>query len=195
MTLPTTTTRLATASELEAVAALCTAAFADEAVMAWVLPDPDTRIQQMHSMFGSSLGGAADAGALMLAVADGERIGASIWLPRTGRPQPMELPTGSDPASLRLRAVQKATDTRCPERAHLYLQSMAVLPEHRGRGAGSMMLTYGLAQAKERGLPVYLEASTRDNRTLYARHGFRDHGEPIHLLDDGPSLQPMWLDI
>ncbi|MEU0990184.1 GNAT family N-acetyltransferase [Streptomyces sp. NPDC005953] len=194
MTVPTTTTRLATASELEEVAALCTAAFADEAVMAWVLPDPGTRIQQLHGMFGSSLGGAADAGALMLAVADGERIGASIWLPRTGVPQPMELPVGTDPTSLRLRAVQKATDTRCPEGAHLYLQSMAVRPEHRGQGAGSAMLTSGLARAKDMGLPVYLEASTPDNRTLYARHGFRDHGEPIHLSDDGPSLQPMWLD-
>ncbi|MEU5397782.1 GNAT family N-acetyltransferase [Streptomyces sp. NPDC005963] len=195
MTAPITTTRLATITELDEVAALCTAAFADEAVMAWVLPDPGTRLQHMRSMFGSSLGAAVEADALLLAVAAGESVGASIWMPRSGRPQPMRLPAEDDPVSRRLLSVQTETDARCPDDPHLYLQSMAVRPERRGQGAGSAMLTSGLTRARELDLPVYLEASTPNNRRLYERHGFRDHGRPIHLSDDGPSLQPMWLDV
>ncbi|MFF0451363.1 GNAT family N-acetyltransferase [Streptomyces sp. NPDC004609] len=194
MTAPPVTTRPATISELHEVAALCTAAFADEAVMAWALPDPVTRLTYLRGVFGASLGAAVDTGALILAVADGVPAGASIRVPRSGIPETTEPPAGDDPVSRRLRAVQEATDTRHPDSPHLYLQSMAVRPEHRRRGAGSAMITSGLARAGERELPVYLEASTPDNRKLYERHGFRDRGEPIRLPDDGPSLQPMWLD-
>lgn len=59
--------------------------------------------------------------------------------------------------------------------------------------AVSAMLTAGLKQARRLRLPVYLEASTSDNRRLYERMGFQDLGEPIQLPDNGPSLQPMWL--
>lgn len=69
---------------------------------------------------------------------------------------------------------------------------MAALPRRRGLGAGTAMLRYGLVRARALGLPVYLEASTPRNRKLYARHGFQDHGEPVHLPEDGPVLQPMW---
>jgi GNAT superfamily N-acetyltransferase len=69
---------------------------------------------------------------------------------------------------------------------------MAALPRRRGLGAGTAMLRYGLDRARRLGLPVYLEASTPRNRKLYARHGFHDLGDPIHLPDGGPTLQPMW---
>ncbi|MFF8955610.1 GNAT family N-acetyltransferase [Streptomyces sp. NPDC014894] len=143
-------------------------------------------------MFGASLG----AGALILAVADGEPVGASIRLPRSGGPEPSAPPAGGDPTVRRLSAVQRATDLRRPGRAHLHLhlQSMAVRPEHRRRGAGAAMLASGPARADELGLPVRLEASTSEDRRLYERLGCRDLGEPIRLPEGGPSPRPMWFE-
>ncbi len=77
---------------------------------------------------------------------------------------------------------------------HVYLSAMAILPRRRGLGAGTAMLRHGLDRASGLDLPAYLEASTPRNRRLYARHGFRDRGEPIHLPEGGPVLQPMWHD-
>ncbi|WP_020015141.1 GNAT family N-acetyltransferase [Promicromonospora sukumoe] len=98
------------------------------------------------------------------------------------------------PATRRLAAVLTATSARHPDVPHVYLSAMATLPRRRGLGAGSAMLRQGIAMARGRGLPVYLEASTRRNQRLYARHGFRAHGAPLPLPDDGPTLQPMWLE-
>ncbi|WP_036961497.1 GNAT family N-acetyltransferase, partial [Promicromonospora kroppenstedtii] len=92
-----------------------------------------------------------------------------------------------------LAAVLAATSARHPDVPHVYLSAMATLPRRRGLGAGSAMLRTGVAMARDRGLPVYLEASTRQNQQLYARHGFRVHGAALPLPDDGPVLQPMWL--
>lgn len=194
MTAPPVTTRPATAAELDEVAELCATAFADEAVIAWVLPDPRTRREHLRGLFGASLGAAVDAQALILALADDRPIGASIWVPRSGVAEAMEPSAPDDPVARRLLALRTATDTRHPDRPHLYLQSMAVRPEHRRRGAGAAMITSGLTRASELDLPVYLEASTPGNRTLYGRHGFHDQGDPIRPWGEGPSLQPMWRD-
>src|SRR3546814_2511119 len=59
---------------------------------------------------------------------------------------------------------------------------LAALPRRRGLGAGSAMLRHGLDQARELGLPVYLEASTPQNQRLYSRHGFQEHGAPIRQI-------------
>ena len=97
-------------------------------------------------------------------------------------------------ATRRLAAVLVATSARHPDVPHVYLSAMATLPRRRGLGAGSAMLRHGIALARARGLPVYLEASTRQNQRLYARQGFRAHGAPLPLPESGPTLQPMWLE-
>lgn len=98
----------------------------------------------------------------------------------------------TDLAALRVAAVEEATRARQPIAPHLHLSAMATLPSHRGQGAGAALLAACLADARQLSLPVYLEASTRDNRRLYERSGFTDLGEPITLPDGGPALQPMW---
>lgn len=201
----TMTTRTAGIDEVDAVTGLCLAAFADEVVTSWVIPDPTARQEYMRHMFSASLESAITAGSLVLAVAPGcVPVAASIWMTRADRSdlQQPESTTGADAdadataddqQSRRMAAVEAATADRHPDAAHLHLSSMATLPAHRGQGAGAAMLTAGLARARSLDLPVYLEASTSDNRRLYERAGFRDHGEPIRFADGGPSLQPMWL--
>lgn len=198
MTSSTMISRPATSAELDTVAELCLAAFADEEVIAWVIPDPTARTSQLRAMFSASLEAVVNAGALLLAIADdGEPVAASIWVPREGVPKgsrPASPPPAGDESSRRRAAVEAATEARRPESAHLHLSSMATLPHHRGRGAGSAMIAAGLRKAQEHELPVYLEASNVNNRRLYERFGLRDHGGPIELPDGGPTLQPMWRD-
>lgn len=198
MTASTITARTARGEELGTVIDVCLAAFADEAVTAWVIPDPTERRNYMRRMFSTSLEAAIAAEAVILAInADGEPMGASIWLPHTAtseEPDAGPAAEENDPHAQRMGIVSDATGARCPAVPHLKLDSMAALPEHRGQGAGSAMLSAGLERARALDLPVYLEASTSDNRRLYERIGFRDLGEPIDLPDDGPALQPMWLD-
>lgn len=198
MTASTMTTRTAEANELDAVTRLCLAAFADEAVTAWIIPDPTARQEYMRHMFSTSLEAAITAGSLILAInSGGDPIAASIWISQTARTEiqgqqgPSTAP--DDQQTRRMATVESATEARRPNAAHLHLSSMATLPDHRGRGAGAAMIAAGLERARAHDVPIYLEASTSDNRRLYERVGFRDHGGPIHLPDGGPSLQPMWL--
>lgn len=192
----TMTARTARIDEAEEVTRLCLAAFADEAVTAWVIPDPAARREHLRHMVRASLEGAIEAGSLVLAIAsDGAPVAASFWMPRAARsglPAPSNSVVADDDPAGRFAAVEAATHARRPDTEHLYLSSMATLPSHRGQGAGGAMLTEGIGRARAAGLPVYLEASTSDNRRLYERTGFRALGGPLRLPDGGPTLQPMW---
>lgn len=202
MTAPTTTIRTACSEDADDVMNLCIDAFADEAVIAWLIPDSGERQRYMRQTFGASLGDAIAAEAVILAVnTDGELMAASMWLPQVTTPQEAkaealvdELAGGNDLQIQRMNAIEAATSTRTPKVPHLKLSSMATLPKYRGQGAGSAMLAAGIERARNLQLPIYLEASTSDNRRLYERLGFCDLGGQIHLPDGGPSLQPMWLE-
>ncbi|TCB98380.1 N-acetyltransferase [Micromonospora zingiberis] len=193
MTATTLTARPALSSELDTVLALCLEAFADEAVTAWLVPDPGARLAAMREMLGASLAAAVDAEALVVAFTrEGEAVAASIWLDRGETPEDIEVPAGDAGLPPRLAAVRSLTAARHPTVPHIYLASMGTVPKRRGLGAGTAMLRYGLDRAHRLGLPVYLEASTPLNRKLYARHGFTDHGAALRLPEGGPLLQPMW---
>ncbi|EMD62189.1 hypothetical protein GGP41_002353 [Bipolaris sorokiniana] len=53
-----------------------------------------------------------------------------------------------------------------------FLQILVTDPDHHRRGAGSMLLKWGLGKADELGLPGFLEASPM-GKPLYERMGFR----------------------
>lgn len=186
--------RTATPAEFDHLLPVCVEAFADEAVSAWVEPVPALRLERTRTIFQDSLRAAVDAGELLVAfLPGGEPVAASLWTDlESGLPEPPAAPTPTHRADQRLAVVLAATGERHPREPHVYLSAMAALPGRRGLGAGSAMLRHGLGRARRLGLPVYLEASTPRNRRLYARHGFRDVGEPIRLPEDGPALQPMW---
>jgi GNAT superfamily N-acetyltransferase len=193
MSMPHVTVRPSVPSEFDDVLPMCVAAFADEAVSAWVEPDPEKRQERIRELFASSLRSAVDAEEIVVAFLPGaDPIAASVWADLHGVPPDPELPDDHRPVTRRLAAVLSATGARHPAVPHVYLSSMAALPRRRGLGAGTAILRYGLDRACALGLPVYLEASTPRNRRLYARLGFQDHSEPIHLPDGGPVLQPMW---
>lgn len=196
--IPRLTVRPAVPSEFGALLPVCVEAFADEAVSAWVEPEPALRQERTRELFETSLRAAVGAGQLLVAfLPDGDAVAASVWtdlddaLPAAAEPPPREPRT---PAARRLATVLAATSARHPGVPHVYLSAMAALPSRRGLGAGSAMLRHGLDRARRLHRPVYLEASTPRNRKLYARHGFHDLGGPIRLPEQGPVLRPMWHD-
>ncbi|KAI1515608.1 Acetyltransferase domain containing protein [Pyrenophora tritici-repentis] len=56
---------------------------------------------------------------------------------------------------------------------HVLLALLVTAPQHRRRGAGSLLVQWGIAKSEELGLPAYLQASAQGQR-LYQSHGFKD---------------------
>ncbi|ADG78965.1 GCN5-related N-acetyltransferase OS=Tsukamurella paurometabola (strain ATCC 8368 / DSM / CCUG 35730 / CIP 100753 / JCM 10117 / KCTC 9821 / NBRC 16120 /NCIMB 702349 / NCTC 13040) OX=521096 GN=Tpau_2359 PE=4 SV=1 [Tsukamurella paurometabola] len=182
--------RLARPEELDHLATLCAAAFSDDALTAWTHPDAESRPALVMAMFTTALSAAIEGGcAIVAAEANDVAVGASIWvdapMPGMGVAHDTRLPE-------RLRSIQASTALVRPSVPHVYLPSMAVDRHRRGHGIGAIMLAEGNRRAAERNLPVYLEASSVDNRRFYARHGFIDLGAPIVAGDGAPPLWPMW---
>jgi GNAT superfamily N-acetyltransferase len=194
------TVRRATAHDLDEVTAVYAEAVWDEAVATWMIPDEERRhALGRSSAFRQYLGAQLANGALIVA-GGSELAGVSVWARVDGSDAADDDPDEViatvreiyGPYADRFVEVMVSTASAHPsDRPYLYLQQMAVLPIHRGRGLGSAMLRHGLQMADNDGLATYLEASTTRNRALYARHGFVDYGPPIQLSHGGPRLQPM----
>ncbi|KAH8711871.1 hypothetical protein GQ44DRAFT_731099 [Phaeosphaeriaceae sp. PMI808] len=54
---------------------------------------------------------------------------------------------------------------------YLKLNTLATHPEHQGRGAGSMLLKWGIKKADDEGLIAYLDATSKA-RPMYEKQGF-----------------------
>ena len=73
---------------------------------------------------------------------------------------------------------------------HIYLQVIAVKPEHQGKGMGGRMLRHVLERADADSIPCYLETFGDDHVALYRHFGFEVAGsgmipgmqEPVFLM-------------
>ncbi|MEV6812987.1 GNAT family N-acetyltransferase [Micromonospora sp. NPDC051296] len=192
--------RRAVPAETDVLVPACAVAFADEAVLSWVIPDPAGRAARAVPMFQELLAVAVrDDQVIVAELPDGAIVGMSVWLSLADAAarhrqaaQLAEFPVEVDAVGQRLAAVSDTVDAHRPLDPHVYLASMGVRPDLRGRGVGGAILAEGLRAADAEGLPTYLEASTEQSRRLYLRHGFHDHGRPLALPDGGPVLRPMW---
>ncbi|CAG8974598.1 hypothetical protein HYALB_00004396, partial [Hymenoscyphus albidus] len=59
------------------------------------------------------------------------------------------------------------------KRPHLLLALLVASSKHRQRGAGSLLVKWGIEMSEKSGLPCYLQASEQGRR-LYSHYGFRD---------------------
>ena len=176
--------------ELDRVAPAYAAACADEAVTAWATAGHD-----FSDLFRDWLAHALAEHEVVVAERDGEIVGVSTWMPlESAEPlrQQAEALAERARANPALRRMAAAVALPHPDVPHLYLASMAVVPQSRGRGVGAAILRHRLARADVEHQPVYLEASTPRSAALYARHGFTPSGAPIALPDAGPLLHPLW---
>ncbi|MEU7632658.1 GNAT family N-acetyltransferase [Nocardia sp. NPDC049220] len=195
------TARRADARDRDALIEAFGVAGADEVVTAWVLADqPDTDIR---TAFVPGLVDRALRDDEIWVAGPGEDIwSVSIWQSVTSverfAEEAAEARTlaGQAPDVRPLRRMATVTDLLARahprEFPHQYLQVIVTVPEHRGKGAGAVILSDRLRAAAAAAVPAFLEASTERSARLYARSGFVRAGTAHLLPDDGPTLIPMW---
>ena len=190
--------RKATQADREAAAATIAAAFFDDPVCRWLLPDEDRRRQVLEPAFQLYVDAYLPHGETYL-TADG--TGVAVWLP----PNTQLLTSEGEEAFVgaileiagsdveRFSKVEETFALYHPEEPHYYLQFLAVVPGLQSRGIGSALLREGLERSDAEGTPVYFESTSPRNRALYERHGFVCQ-RVFSLPDRGPELACMWRD-
>jgi GNAT superfamily N-acetyltransferase len=185
-------------ADVPPVAASLARAFADDPLMAHLLPDPGRRRQRSAVLFSSVLRSQhLRHGACFT---DDGRHGAALWdSPGHWRMSPGEI-VRSTPGALRalrtnlIRAttVLTAMERQHPREPHWYLAVLGTDPEYQGRGIASALMAPILRRCDEGGVGAYLESSHERNVPFYRRHGFEVTTE-LHL-PRGPTVWPMWRD-
>jgi len=88
--------------------------------------------------------------------------------------------------ALRLRKWFSIWAKHDPNKPHLHLSALGVLPERQGQGVGSLMLAQLCDYADKLNQAVYLETDVRRNVHLYERFGFA-------IVEEEPVLSaPNW---
>ncbi|EME50692.1 N-acetyltransferase GCN5 [Rhodococcus ruber BKS 20-38] len=77
-----------------------------------------------------------------------------------------------------------------PREPAWFLATVAVDPDRQGAGLGGAVLAPGLREAREAGVPAYLETSSERNVAFYRRLGFDVVGT-VDLPGDGPRTWTM----
>lgn len=125
---------------------------------------------------------------LWIAEADGQQLGAAIWLPPGAKAfdysfveevmmTPLLFSIAGFKGMSRALDLGKRLSGHHPHVPHAHLSFLGVHSRAQGRGVGSAILKQTLALVDEKHLPAYLEASVPRNVALYQRHGFEITGE------------------
>ena len=189
-----TTVRPYEPADHDGAADVITAAFFDDPVTDWLIPDRERRTEVLPPLFRLYVDWFAPHGETYV-TADG--AGAALWLP-PGREllsgdaaetyvADIEAAAGND--APRMFALDDFFEQHAPAVPHWHLQLLAVHPDQQGRGLGSALLDAVLPVADSRREHAYLEATTLRSRALYERHGFVCTG--TITIPDGPPLWQM----
>jgi GNAT superfamily N-acetyltransferase len=175
-----------------AVLGTLTDAFADDAAVRHLYPDDADYARHFPGFLEALAGRAFEHGTVDL---DADGLAAALWLPPGVWPHETavaaHLEATIPPARLAVLAagfeIQGGLHPLAP---HWYLPWIGVRPAARGRGLGGRLLRRGLARADAAGVPAYLEATSRRNAALYARHGF--HALAVVESPGYPEVIAMW---
>lgn len=195
--------RFARPAESGAVAALLARAFADDPVMAWLIPAADRERGTARYFRLAQRQQRPRAGAVRVAATgEGRLLAAALWSgPGRWKPslarESAALPRYA--AIFGLRGMRRAGEVQHtmheahPQLPHWYLPSVGTERGLQGMGVGSALLAQQLAACDRLGQPAYLESSNVTNLPFYEKLGFRVTAE-IRLPDGGPTFWPMWRD-
>ena len=78
-----------------------------------------------------------------------------------------------------------------PKRPHYYLFLIGAVPEARGQGVGSQLISRVLRNCDDENVPAYLENSKADNLAFYQGHGFQVINE-VRFARTAPPIWLMW---
>lgn len=190
-----TAVRKADDADHTTASAVLTAAFFDDPVTDWLVPDRARRSAVLPPVFGLYFDSFRPHGETYL-TEDGR--GTALWLP-PGRelvpPDELEdfgrrTEDAAGPFAGRLLELGEFFDAHAPADPHWHLQLLAVAPDQQGKGLGSVLLDEVLRRLDRDHEAAYLEATTLRSRALYERHGFECFGEIA--LPAGPVMWQMW---
>lgn len=186
--------RKAAPDEAERLGRTLAAAFQEDPVVTWMVPDAARRTRTSERAFALYLQ-RIWLGHEETYVA-GDAAGVCVWEP----PGSWKLGVGAQlrllPAMARvyggllprvLGAIT-ALEKNHPTADHYYLPFIGVEPESQGRGLGSLLMHPILSRCDEEAVGAYLESSSPSNRALYERHGF----EVTEEFQVGRGSPPMW---
>lgn len=171
------------------------AAFEQDPIFAWLLPNQSQRLARLVRFFDLELRHVVFPAGRVWSVAEG--VGASLELPPGGWRMPFGAQATHGPAFLRAfgarlpRAMALLTliERRHTREPHYYIPYVGVTPEAQGQGLGTALLRPTLDRCDRERLPAYLEATSERNAALYERLGFRHKSEL--RLGSSPPLWPM----
>ncbi|GIU84963.1 MAG: N-acetyltransferase [Acidimicrobiales bacterium] len=187
--------RVASATDVAALADALAEAFSDDPIQVWLFPDPETRRRMLRRIFRIDL--THRLVPLGHTFTDVDRNAAAAWSPPgrcwpTLRDELRMLPSylrigRRIPAGARLFAAMSSAH---PDTPHWHLSHLGVRPSHQGRGLGAALVERGLELADADGLPAYLESSKEENVPFYGRFGF----EVVEVLEvaGAPPMFCMW---
>ena len=186
--------RHAVPEQRETLIRVLTEAFADDPMMALMVPDADdpTRADpaRLERMMEEEVDRHLPAGHSYIV----DDLGAALWTPPG-----IDAPSDDFVALINELAgadhMATLTDDFIammqwkPTEPHFYLHMIGAADNARGKGLGSLMLRRVLDVCDREGVPAYLEASTARSEALYARHGFETLAT-VHFSDT-TALRPM----
>jgi GNAT superfamily N-acetyltransferase len=184
----------ADAADLDTLSQVIAGAFHDLAPSRWLIDDPAARREIFPGYFRIYVEHAMASGVVHTTP---DRTAAALWIPvgEDGPSPPLDydarLAVATSPWTARFLAFDAALDRHHPAGTpHHHLAMLAVSPQRQGQGTGTALLRAYHALLDDADAPAYLEASDLLTRRFYLRHGYTDHGRPIHL-PDGPLMYPL----
>jgi ribosomal protein S18 acetylase RimI-like enzyme len=195
-TTPDVQVRKAGRGDAATVSRIGAAAFHDDVVGRWLIPDEKRRHRRFPDAFRLYFDAYLPHDETYVNVAG---TGAALWLPAGRELFPTEeagerfmsgMAEIAGPTADRWFTLEEVFTAHLPAEPHMHLQILAVVPEAQGRGIGSALMATVFERADREGVAAYLEATCERNRALYERHGFECRG--LIPLPDGPTLFAMW---
>lgn len=191
--------RGATEEDASAIVGVLSAAFQNDPLTRWMIPDAARRAELTPLFFRVLFDSHLPFGGIyhVEAAGDAAPAGAAVWVPEGTAPDPdgearviaAFLEAFAEHAA-RLRTVLQMAAAVHPHQPHAYLFVLGTRPERQSQGFGSALIRHVTERLDAEGTAAYLEATCADNRRLYARHGFADVG--VIRLPGGPPLFRMW---
>lgn len=187
--------------QFRAAAETLTRAFLDDPLWTFLLPDAETRAENLRRLWAGVLRFSQVYGVIYTTpgtqgvacwIAPG-RSRMSLWQQvRTGMALPravISFPRGDRRRALTgLRLIDRAHRELAKE-PHWYLMALGVAPESQRQGIGGSLLEPVLRKAGQHGLPCYLDTETEANVAFYGKRGF----EVVHEGILRGSSPQMWL--
>jgi ribosomal protein S18 acetylase RimI-like enzyme len=166
-------------------------AFSTDAFVRWAVPDPHKYLTSYPEVFKVFIDTAIKSQTAY--IAEGFS-GTAIWIPSDVDVDSQAIAVaiqnlGPSPLNDFVGELFEKFTAFHPSEQHWYMPLMGVDPSCQGRGVGSALLKYALEKCDRLKQLAYLEASSKQNKSLYERHGF----ETVDCIQVGgsPELYPM----